>query len=96
LKLKTSEEAGIDLSILKWKPITPEQFAGRVADASLEANDEFGNGEQSTKTVYHGNELVTVFYVPKELDSPVSRPYALCYRTKGKFLYFEYLNLLEK
>lgn len=92
--MRSVDEVGFDLSLLKWKPITPEQFAYRVADASIDEFhcDEHGNFDaMSSKSASRGKDVVTVFYLRKGKGSNVSAPFAMLWRTGTKWLYFEYL-----
>lgn len=92
--MKSVSEVGFDLSVIKWKPITPEQFAGRIDDASIESEltDEFGNGEIHAKSAMHGQDVITIYYIKKGPNSAVWRPFAMTWRTSNKWLRFEYIG----
>ncbi len=98
--MKSVSEVGFDLSVIKWKPITPEQFAGRIDDASIESEltdefeltDDFGNGTIHVKSAMHGQDVITIYYIKKGPNSAVWRPFAMTWRTSNKWLRFEFIG----
>lgn len=92
--MKSVSEIGFDLSVIRWKPVTPEQFAFRIDDASIksELTDEYGNGEICVKSAIHGKDVITIYYIKKGPDSSIWRPFVMTWRTNNKWLRFEYIG----
>lgn len=91
--MRSTDEVGFDLSVLNWKPVTPEQFAGRIDDASVNGvMDEYGNNEIHTKSASKGKGVVTIYYTRKEAGSRVWKPILMTWRTESKWLRFEYIG----
>lgn len=92
--VETGKETNLDelippqvyTSVADWKPVTPEQFVHLLHGYSTEDKslDDFNHGLMTaTSLILDPTTNCTIWYVPKEVDSPVSSPVLMTMNTVG-------------